>query len=116
LFTVIRQFVSGQGNFYFAKINGATQVDIESGSLETCWGGVTRAEIFNEVFDPGDQSGGPNSNRQNFENPLWHNGTAWQAITRPAGANCDVIELGTMRCQWAADGSAKWWSWDTRFP
>lgn len=116
LFTVIRQFLPGEGNFYIAKISGATQVEIAATSLETCWGSVDHAQIFNETGDPGDQSGGPVGNKQNFEDPLWHNGSAWQPINRPAGADCDARERASMRCQWAANGSDVWWSWDTRFP
>lgn len=115
-YTVIRENVPGQGLTYKAKISGQTQAHFPEATLLTCWGGVDAVQIFNEVLDDNDQSGGPNSNRQNFEAPQWHNGASWAPITRAAGSTCDFVDASTQRCQWASDGSDKWWSWDTRWP
>lgn len=118
-FTIQRIPAPGGGYFYEAKQGGIQRNFRPESNLQTCWGGVDAAEIGNEVLNVKDQNGGPDSNRQNFENPLWHNGSSWMAITRPAGGNCDILQQPpdlSSGCRWATDGSAKWWSWDTRFP
>jgi hypothetical protein len=116
LYSIFRQFVSGQGNFYLAKISGQTQVQIDAASLETCWGGVDEAQLLNETLDQGDQSGGIVANAQNWESPLWHNGSAWVPITRPGFATCEAHDRPTMQCRWDAAGAGQnFWSWDTRY-
>lgn len=107
---------NGHDYDYHARISGV-DVDIRpSTDLSYCWNGVDAAEIANEVWDRNDQSGGPNSNRQNFESPQWRDSSTWRSITRSPGFDCDLIEIPlTQKCVWASDGSNVWWSWDTRY-
>lgn len=115
LYSIFRQSIPGAGIFYVAKISGSQQTMRSASSLETCWSGVDSAQLLNEVAMPGDQLGGPDDQRQNWEDPLWRNGSVWQAITRQPNSQCDVEERSSDRCRWSASGDPVWWSWDTRY-
>jgi hypothetical protein len=114
---VFRQLAANGHDYdYHARISGV-DVDIRpSTDLSYCWNGVDGAVIANEVWDRNDQSGGPDSNRQNFESPQWLDSGTWRSITRSQGSNCDFIDIpATQKCVWASDGTIRWWSWDTRY-
>lgn len=117
LYSIYRTTIPGLGTTYVAKKAGATIVQIPQSSIEGCWGGISGSQIVNEIDNANTQGGGPDSNRQNFESAQWHSSTGWHTISRPPGSHCDFEQnLPSQLCQWKADGSNIWYSWDTRWP
>ena len=116
-YKVIREFVSGGGGYwsYAVKLDNQVKDRLAETALTTCWNGVDGVQIMNESFNTATQAGGPNSNYQDFESPRWHNGSAWQVISRPAGTNCDFGPSPSRGCKWSTVTPDTWRSWDTRF-
>lgn len=114
-YKVIKEYTPGAGWFWNLFIGTARQYTRAASDLDTCWSGVDRADVFNEVWDKNAQSGGSVGNNQLFSGVYWHNGTTWNAILGVGGANCGYRDLSTMRCVWQYNVD-RWDSWDSRWP
>ncbi len=94
LFTVIRN-----GAYLEARIDGAVQHSRTwNFIIGSCWGSVNDAAWVNEVYNFGDQSGGPDANRQNWEATQYHSGS-WRI---QSGTSCNVNGAWAhQRCAWS---------------
>ncbi len=95
-----------------ARLDGSKNFDQYSWSFyQSCWGAVNDATWANEVYNFGDQSGGPNVNRQNWENVQY----ALASWTNQRGTTCNGGPTWPHQsCGWDS-GTPKFWTWDTRF-
>jgi hypothetical protein len=111
LFTIIRNSANSQLE---ARIDGAVQYSVLWSTVVICWGGTPHGSWLREVYNFGDQAGGPNGNRQNFEDVIVHLGS-WRDIDGRA-LNCSVPSFWAhMKCDWSNTELSKFWQWDTRF-
>ena len=106
LFTVVKS-----GSNVVLKIDGDVQHTRSWSIVTNCWGSVGDAAWVNEVINFGDQSGGPNSDRQNWEDVQYHK-TSWQ---EHSGTSCNVNGWPHQQCDWDSSPPDKFWTWDTRY-
>jgi hypothetical protein len=112
LFSVFNDTTTGK---LVAKIDGATVFNPYSfASYSVCWGGVNDAAWTDEVMNFGDQSGGPNADRQNFESVKLHKSGAWLDVVGAAIPCNGGPTWPHQRCGWSV-GNPKFWAWDSRF-
>jgi hypothetical protein len=102
---------------YSFVIDGTDQTFIPTSTPTTCWGGIRRAQWFNEMLDNGDQSGGTIANHQTYNRSKWQDSSAnWHTVSWPTSTPCPVNVNPTA---WKCNNTAivgQFLDWDARAP
>jgi hypothetical protein len=100
---------------YSFSIDGTDQTFITESTVSTCWGGVSGAQIMNEMLDYRDQDAGTVGNHQEFSAVKYQNGSGFHSVNWAPGS-CDA---NSQPSNWACNTSAasdRITTWDFRAP
>jgi hypothetical protein len=103
---------------YSFQINGADQTWISTTTVSTCWGGVSEAQLLNEMLDEGDQNGGTVADHQEYSQAKWEDvSEVIRTITWPLGTPCDAnSQPSAWTCNISGSTQGLFVTWDRRAP
>lgn len=109
-------FKPADATWHFS-IDGTSYDTRTNAAINECWvDGITGADWFNEMLNPGDQNGGTDSDRQEFLDAQLMYGGAWQDINRtenqPCGTNSNTADW---HCKIEVDDHNSFKQWDDRY-